>query len=155
MLPALRRKEVEVVDLVETAAVDMEEEDTMEEAAGEAEAMVSRNKAFEVLNIYLLSLKEEEVAETVDTVEAEVVEATEAVVDMTMAADITITTGMEETDTMEEAEAEVVDMVMRNNLNLMNSLSSSLLGGGRGGGGYGGRGGYDNGGGYGDRDGGY
>ena len=70
-----------------------------------------------------MSLKEEEVAETVDTVEAEVVEATEAVVDMIMAADITITTGMEETDTMEEAEAEVVDMVIRNNLNLMNSLS--------------------------------
>ena len=42
-MPALRREEVEVVDLVETAAVDMEEEDTMEEAAGEAVAMVSGN----------------------------------------------------------------------------------------------------------------
>merc|ERR1719339_361817 len=86
MLPALRRREV-VVDLVETAAVDMEEEDTTEEAAGEGVAM------------------EEEVVEveTVDTEEAEAVAATEDVVDM-----ITITTGMEETDTMGEAEAEVV-----------------------------------------------
>jgi len=91
MLPALRRREV-VVDLVETAAVDME--DTMEEAVGEGVAM------------------EEEVVEveTVDTVEAEAVVATEDVVDMITAADITITTGMEETDTMGEAEAEVVAM---------------------------------------------
>ena len=48
MLPALRREEVEVVDLVETAEVDMEEEDTMEEAVGVAEAMVSRTKTFAV-----------------------------------------------------------------------------------------------------------
>ena len=45
MLPALRRREV-VVDLVETAAVDMEEEDTTEEAAGEGVAMVRGNKTF-------------------------------------------------------------------------------------------------------------
>ena len=56
--------------------------------------------------------------ETVDTVEAEAVVATEDVVDMITAAGITITTGMEETDTMGEAEAEVVAMVMRNNINL-------------------------------------
>ena len=56
--------------------------------------------------------------ETVDTVEAEAVVATEDVVDMITAAGITITTGMEETDTIVEAEAEVVAMVMRNNINL-------------------------------------
>ena len=49
MLPALRREEV-VVDLVETAAVDMEEEetDTAEEVAEEAVAMVRRNEPFAV-----------------------------------------------------------------------------------------------------------
>ena len=45
MLPALRRREV-VVDLVETAAVDME--DTMEEAVGEGVAMVREIKTFAV-----------------------------------------------------------------------------------------------------------
>ena len=70
-----------------------------------------------------MSLKEEEVVEveTVDTEEAEAVAATEDVVDM-----ITITTGMEETDTMGEAEAEVVAMVMRNNINLERILYHNL-----------------------------
>ena len=73
-------------------------------------------------------LKEEEVVEveTVDTVEAEAVVATEDVVDMITAAGITITTGMEETDTMGEAEAEVVAMVMRNNINLEGILYHNL-----------------------------
>jgi len=94
MSPALRREEV-VVDLVETAAVDMEEEetDTAEEVAEEAVAM------------------EEGVGVIVDTAEAAVVAAIEVVVDMTMAAATTITTGMEVTDTtMGEVEAEDVDM---------------------------------------------
>ena len=53
----------------------------------------------------------------VDTAEAAVVAAIEVVVDMTMAAATTITTGMEVTDTtMGEVEAEDVDMVMRDNL---------------------------------------
>lgn len=54
----------------------------------------------------------------VDTAEAAVVVAAiEVVVDMTMAAATTITTGMEVTDTtMGEVEAEDVDMVMRDNL---------------------------------------
>lgn len=95
MSPALRREEV-VVDLVETAAVDMEEEetDTAEEVAEEAVAM------------------EEGVGVIVDTAEAAVVVAAiEVVVDMTMAAATTITTGMEVTDTtMGEVEAEDVDM---------------------------------------------
>ena len=64
--------------------------------------------------------------ETVDTVEAEAVVATEDVVDMITAAGITITTGMEETDTMGEAEAEVVAMVMRNNINLEGILYHNL-----------------------------
>ena len=70
-----------------------------------------------------MSLKEEEVVEveTVDTEEAEAVAATEDVVDM-----ITITTGMEETDTMGEAEAEVAAMVMRNNINLERILYHNL-----------------------------
>ena len=53
MLPALRREEV-VVDLVETAAVDMEEEetDTAEEVAEEAVAMVRENEAFAVDHIF-------------------------------------------------------------------------------------------------------
>ena len=59
--------------------------------------------------------------ETVDTEEAEAVAATEDVVDM-----ITITTGMEETDTMGEAEAEVAAMVMRNNINLERILYHNL-----------------------------
>ena len=58
--------------------------------------------------------------ETVDTEEAEAVAATEDVVDMI------ITTGMEETDTMGEAEAEVVAMVMRNNINLERILYHNL-----------------------------
>ena len=58
--------------------------------------------------------------ETVDTVEAEAVVATEDVVDMI------ITTGMEETDTMGEAEAEVAAMVMRNNINLQRILYHNL-----------------------------
>ena len=56
MLPALRRREV-VVDLVETAAVDMEEEDTTEEAAGEGVAMVRGNKTF--ADSHYLSFEEE------------------------------------------------------------------------------------------------
>ena len=58
--------------------------------------------------------------ETVDTEEAEAVAATEDVVDMI------ITTGMEETDTMGEAEAEVAAMVMRNNINLQRILYHNL-----------------------------
>ena len=64
----------------------------------------------------------------VDTAEAAVVVAAiEVVVDMTMAAATTITTGMEVTDTtMGEVEAEDVDMVMRDNLIWRNILYHDL-----------------------------
>ncbi len=63
----------------------------------------------------------------VDTAEAAVVAAIEVVVDMTMAAATTITTGMEVTDTtMGEVEAEDVDMVMRDNLIWRNILYHDL-----------------------------
>ena len=53
---------------------------------------------------------------TEDTVEVVAVAAIEAVVDMITAADTTITTGTEVTDTMAEVEVEDVAMVMRDNL---------------------------------------
>lgn len=96
MLLALRREEEVAVDLVEIAAVDMEEEeetDTAEEVAGEAAVM-----------------KEEGVEVIEDMVEAAAVAATEAAVDMITAADTTITTGTEVTDTMAEVEVEDVAM---------------------------------------------
>ena len=63
----------------------------------------------------------------VDTAEAAAVAAIEVVVDMTMAAATTITTGMEVTDTtMGEVEAEDVDMVMRDNLIWRNILYHDL-----------------------------
>ena len=73
-------------------------------------------------------LKEEGVGVIVDTAEAAVVVAAiEVVVDMTMAAATTITTGMEVTDTtMGEVEAEDVDMVMRDNLIWRNILYHDL-----------------------------
>ena len=61
-----------------------------------------------------------------DMVEAAAVAAIEAVVDTITAADTTITTGTEVTDTMAEVEAEDAAMVMRDNLTWKDILQHDL-----------------------------